>query len=304
MRLLRTLIAAVVCVCAFSSTADAAQQALSLSGGPENFFAVPDNDSLDKNLGSAFTAEAWVNPAVNVADEATHPLNEFMILNKEDSYEIAIRNNDVAAEATFQAAIRVNGGSWDWTYGEPAGTVPANTWTHVAATFDGLVIRLFVNGKMEHSVEWPGPDGAKGVIDWEGGTSAGNSTLKIGRRGRGGETHSFYVGLIDEVRISKVVRYTEAGFEVPKKRFTPDADTVALYHFDEVSTNAADLDAVKAKFLAQNQPDDDADGTIDLPANSEIKGVVKDASALGNHGVLVGTASIVAATGSPVSDTP
>jgi hypothetical protein len=304
MKCLRTLVAAVVCVFALPQTSDAAQQALSLSGGPANFFAAPDNDSLDKNLGSAFTVEAWINPAVNVADETTHPLNEYMILNKEDSYEIAIRNNDAAAEATFQAAIRVNGGSWDWTYGEPEGTVPANVWTHCAATYDGLVIRLFVNGKMSHSVEWPGPDGGKGLIDWEGGTSAGNATLKIGRRGRGGETRSFYVGLIDEVRISKVVRYTEAGFDVPKKRFTPDADTVALYHFDEASTAAADLDAVKAKFLAQNPPDDDGDGTIDLPATSEIKAVVKDAGPLGNHGVLVGTASLVPATGSPVSDAP
>ena len=38
-------------------------------------------------------------------------------------------------------------------------------------------------------------------------------------------------GLIDEVRISKVARY-DKDF-TPAKRFEPDADTLALYHFDE-----------------------------------------------------------------------
>ena len=42
---------------------------------------------------------------------------------------------------------------------------------------------------------------------------------------------------IDELRISRVVRY-EPGkkYLTPKKAFTPDADTLALYHFDDQST--------------------------------------------------------------------
>ncbi|MCE9603420.1 MAG: protein kinase [Planctomycetia bacterium] len=40
-------------------------------------------------------------------------------------------------------------------------------------------------------------------------------------------------GYIDELRISKVVRY-QAHF-TPQRRFTPDADTIALYHCDEGS---------------------------------------------------------------------
>jgi formylglycine-generating enzyme required for sulfatase activity len=40
-----------------------------------------------------------------------------------------------------------------------------------------------------------------------------------------------YVGDVDEVRVSSIIRYRD-NF-TPKNRFEPDADTIALYHFDE-----------------------------------------------------------------------
>src|SRR5262249_50285442 len=40
-----------------------------------------------------------------------------------------------------------------------------------------------------------------------------------------------FAGLIDEVRVSKKARY-DKDFK-PARRFEPDADTLALYHFDE-----------------------------------------------------------------------
>ena len=49
----------------------------------------------------------------------------------------------------------------------------------------------------------------------------------IGRKKDAGRFH----GIIDEVRISNIARYT-ADF-TPQKRFEPDEHTMALYHFDE-----------------------------------------------------------------------
>jgi hypothetical protein len=40
------------------------------------------------------------------------------------------------------------------------------------------------------------------------------------------------MGIIDEVRISNSVRYTEE-FDVPTEEFDRDGDTVALYHLNE-----------------------------------------------------------------------
>jgi hypothetical protein len=291
------LLSLFVSVSVLGQVCDAAQMALKLEGDPASYFAVPDHPSLDKDLGSALTIEAWINPAITVEENGL----EMMILNKEDSYEIA----DVTD--TFQVAIRPadvgdTAGAWEyWDSGVP---IPINTWTHVAATWDGTTIRTFVNGKFAQAFEKLGPDGNKGILSSEHGASAGKSTLKIGRRGRGdAERHSIFNGMIDEVRISKGIRYTEAGYTVPGTAFQPDADTVALYHFDEGSTAAADIQAMKDKFAAAGQTDDY--GTGEMDALTQVVGVVKDASAVGNHGALTGAkATLVAVTNGPFKDTP
>lgn len=41
-----------------------------------------------------------------------------------------------------------------------------------------------------------------------------------------------YFGWFDELRYSNVIRYTGTSFTVPTAPFAPDANTVALYHFD------------------------------------------------------------------------
>src|SRR6266536_1146476 len=95
-------------VCALPRAGNAAQQALKLDGADwDSFFAAPDNDSLDKDLGSALTIEAWVNPAANLGDD--NHANEYIILNKEDSYEISVRNDDAATEGSFQVALKPAG---------------------------------------------------------------------------------------------------------------------------------------------------------------------------------------------------
>jgi hypothetical protein len=55
----------------------------------------------------------------------------------------------------------------------------------------------------------------------------------------GSSGDAVFSGLIDEVRISSVARYT-ADF-TPEDRFTVDSDTLALWHFDEgTGTTATD----------------------------------------------------------------
>jgi hypothetical protein len=64
--------------------------------------------------------------------------------------------------------------------------LPLNVWTHLAVTYDGQSLRLYVNGLLRHSRS------ASGSIR----TSA--SPLRIGGNAVWGE---YFKGLIDEVRI-------------------------------------------------------------------------------------------------------
>ena len=140
--------------------------------GTSAMVTVADANALDLTTG--MTLEAWVFPtaATGVRD----------ILIKEgtgvDIYNLYARNGAGQLEATVFA-----GGANRWATGA---VLPLSTWTHVAATYNGTTIRLYVNGVQV------GTTAFTGVI----GTSTG--ALRIGGNSLWGE---FFQGQIDEVRI-------------------------------------------------------------------------------------------------------
>ncbi len=112
-------------------------------------------------------------------------------------------------------------------------------WHHVAVTrraADGR-LRLYVDGMLD--ADGAGPTGNASYQD--GRTTGDPDTdpfLVIGAQKR--NVGPAYRGWIDEVRLSNVVRYT-SQFTRPATPFTPDAQTVALYHLDEgTGTMASD----------------------------------------------------------------
>ena len=287
---------------ALPRASDAAQMALKIvkTDNGSNYFVAPQAPSLDQSIGSTLTVEAWVNPDAN--DDPCS--GSYQIVNKEFSYEIALRV-DSAGNPAYMIAIWPENpdiSGWDWNNKDgEAGSdanIPVNKWTHVAATWDGLLVRMFVNGKFLKSFDgWTGQNGTKGVLHLPDPPEP----LRIGRRHNGSDCHQPFSGLIKEVRISKVVRYTEKGFDLPTTEFTPDADTVALYHFDEASTAAADLQPLKDKLKAQNVREDAAAGqTQDTDPFLDVQGASKDASSFHNDGALIGKAVLVPITDSPL----
>ena len=90
--------------------------------------------------------------------------------------------------------------------------------THVATTYDGSRIRLYIDGHLEDEV------------DATGLTLRPANRFHIGKAYTDPPAGCFH-GRIDEVRISNTARYTEDF--TPAERFDPDEHTLALYHFDE-----------------------------------------------------------------------
>lgn len=99
-------------------------------------------------------------------------------------------------------------------------------WHHVAMTFDGTLVTLHVDGKSvrEQAVK-PRP-GAKPV----------SGPLGIGQA-IDGTQHVGCDGVIDEVRLSRVVRKIDA---VPTGPPPVDGDTIGLWRFDDSDTILAD----------------------------------------------------------------
>ncbi|MFQ3683718.1 LamG-like jellyroll fold domain-containing protein [Roseiflexus sp.] len=106
-------------------------------------------------------------------------------------------------------------------------------WHHIAVTrsaADGA-LAIFVDGQLD--MQGSGPIGNVSYRDGRSTQYPADPFLVIGaEKHDAGPEYPSFRGWIDEVRISRVVRYRNP-FEPPVAPFTSDVNTVALYHFDE-----------------------------------------------------------------------
>ena len=105
-----------------------------------------------------------------------------------------------------------------------------NTWTHVAATYDGTDVILYINGSPEDTVSGPAS------------ISTNNNNLVIGTNAAD-STMALFDGAIDEVRVWNVARSEAEIRETMCKKLTgSETGLVGYWRFDNVSgTNVTDL---------------------------------------------------------------
>ncbi|MGE0077190.1 MAG: LamG-like jellyroll fold domain-containing protein [Bacteroidales bacterium] len=123
---------------------------------------------------SVFTLEALVNPSVVSSDQAI-----ISTLNESSSTGMELHIN---TSGNPVLTIRSASG---WLDLNSAITLTTNTWVHIAASYDGSIAKLYVNGVLTTQLS-------------SSSYSQGTSTLLIGRRSSGGY---FFNGTIDEVRV-------------------------------------------------------------------------------------------------------
>jgi PKD repeat protein len=143
--------------------------------GLNDLVTIADSNTLD--LSTGMTLEAWVKPS-SVGDWSS-------ILLKESSNGLAYgmyASDDASKPAGY---INTGGSDQNATGGS---ALPLNAWTHLAVTFDGATLKLFVNGNLA---------GSKAV---SGSIITTTGALRIGGNSVWGE---YFAGIIDEVRIYK-----------------------------------------------------------------------------------------------------
>ncbi|MBO6936192.1 MAG: LamG domain-containing protein [Deltaproteobacteria bacterium] len=172
-----------------------------------------------------FTIEAWYRPA---PDSLTgdHNLfgrwNEYMVTG---SYALFISDG--------RPSLGFSCSGPDFVEVASSVDLVADTWVHLAATFDASTgrARVFQNGMSVASttIDCGGVSGPNALGD--------TADLVLGYDDpRGGDPA---MGLVDEARLSSIVRYTEE-FSSPPRTFVSDGDTVALYQFEDDAFPAAD----------------------------------------------------------------
>jgi hypothetical protein len=157
---------------------------------------------------SAVTLEAWVNL------EYYESVNSRIVGNFSSPYGFELF---ITAGSNILTANMGNSTSGSNPTSN-AGAFPLNQQVHIALTWDGVNARLFQAGVLVSTAALSG-----------GNTGTPSKYLTIGNYT--GAARPF-PGIISEVRISNIARYT-ASFTPPTAPFTPDANTVGLYHLNE-----------------------------------------------------------------------
>jgi len=146
---------------------------------------VPDNNELDLAGTTGLTIEAFVKPfelrqAVIVRDY--RPGNEL-------GYWLDMRSGG-------DFSFHLGDGVTSLILPSGDGTVTVDEWHHVAGTWDGTTMRIYVNGLEENSASYDA-----GLVDNTGAFGIGAIVRWSGDDDRGSEGQ-YFNGLIDEVRIS------------------------------------------------------------------------------------------------------
>ena len=136
---------------------------------------VPDASSLDLTTG--MTLEAWVKPSV------VNTGWRDVIYKGNDIYYLEATSGNGGLPAL---SVKI-GASSPNLYG--ASALTPNTWTHLAATYDGTILRLYVNGAQVSS------------LPQTGSITPSSSPLEIGGDSIYGQ---YFQGVIDEVRVYNV----------------------------------------------------------------------------------------------------
>jgi hypothetical protein len=147
--------------------------------GTNDLVNIADANTLD--LTNGMTIEAWVN-SNNLTGYKTVVCKE----NGTSNFVYTLAANNGATTVTSQRPdARMANGTYIVTV---TGTtkLAVNTWTHLAATFDGSMMRYYVNGTQVATTSINGSMGVSaGMLRIGGATALGN----------------YFSGLIDEVRI-------------------------------------------------------------------------------------------------------
>ncbi|MFL6181271.1 MAG: LamG domain-containing protein [Actinomycetes bacterium] len=157
-------------------------KALQLEAPERQYVAVPEDDALDVN---SFTLSAWVRYTGAVTPETR---GRWEVLEKAGAYWLNIRTDGHVRTGAFF------GGCDDsryWKYLDSTATVPPNTWTHVAATYNGVKLTIYIGGVRS------------GSLPVQGSTCVNNEPLAIGAKNAPskGILEAFWDGQLDEVRI-------------------------------------------------------------------------------------------------------
>ncbi|MFA6341122.1 MAG: LamG-like jellyroll fold domain-containing protein [Candidatus Paceibacterota bacterium] len=143
--------------------------------GIADLIAVPNSSSLSaQSITNNITISAWIKPsATQIGD----------IVSRNGPYHLGFGLWGVYQKVC--AAIYT--GTWGSLCGKSI--IPTDTWSHIAMTYNGSMITVYLNGALDGSISKTGNMSAGGVPVYIGGTT------------QIGFDNQYFKGLLDDIRI-------------------------------------------------------------------------------------------------------
>jgi hypothetical protein len=206
--------------------------------------------SIPSSLNASFntnniTVEGWFNlSAYDPAMPEPTLVGEAYISDNKVTFMLSRYQNQIRAGYFSGSA---------WSLALSASSIPANTWTHIAATYDQTSIKIYINGVLD------------GTLNTSSPLPTGNEVWYLGKRFAGPDMIS---GVMDEIRIWNVAR-TQAQIQAVMNTSVPTNATGlrAYYKLDEsAGTSTADATGNGHNGTLINSP------TWQVPSTSVLAG--------------------------------
>ena len=155
--------------------------AITLVGAQHQFVSVPERNALDVDR---FTVAALIR-YTGVENDKT--FGRWEVAEKAGAYWINIRTDGRVRVGGFFGGCT----SAAWEYLDSTVVIPTNTWTHVASTYNGSTLTVWVNGSRA------------GSMAVTGRTCHNNRPLAVGAKNYPAEglLEAFWDGQLDDIRI-------------------------------------------------------------------------------------------------------
>ncbi len=202
--------------------ATGAGNSMYLDGSLSYLLNLRDTGTVELNGRTSLTVEFFYKPNVTLgpADSNYNILSSSGSATPVDS-NVALSIQHVAND---RIVATLNVGGTTYSIGTPNNTVQKGTTYHVALTYDGSAIRLFLNGTLKASTSATGAIYQLACEDFLLGPLA-NGWLEASFN------NAMTNGWVDSIRISSIARYT-TNFTAPTAKETYDSNTMLLLNFD------------------------------------------------------------------------